>query len=158
MTNVNRKISKIVDSRICSAPKNKQTRSNMANINWKARNWMNVACPVFLYANKMEDITVCIHIKHTIRKNNICAFFSLNTHWKHGAHKNPEKNNLFKFFKNINFRCSYILILRSFPILRHVLGCYIIASSGVKKKIIIINTFMGSFFYYIFLFLIIGNV
>ena len=72
--------------------------------------------------------------------------------------KNPEKNNLYRFLKNFNLRSFYIIILRSFPILPHVLGSYIIASSGVKKKIIIINTFMGSFFYYIFLFLIIGNV
>ena len=72
--------------------------------------------------------------------------------------KNPEKNNLYRFFKNVNFRSFYIIVLRSFPILPHVLGSYIIASSGVKKKIIILNTFLGSFFYYIFLFLIIGNV
>ena len=72
--------------------------------------------------------------------------------------KKPEKNNLYKFFVNINFRSFYILIIRSFPILPHVLGSYIIASSKIKKKVILINTFLGSFFYYIFLFLIIANV
>ena len=69
----------------------------------------------------------------------------------------PKKNYLYKFFKNITFRSFYILIIRSFPILPHVLGSYIIASSKIKKKFIIINTFLGSTFYYIFLFLIISN-
>ena len=72
--------------------------------------------------------------------------------------KNPEKNNLYKFFDNITFKSFYILIIRSFPILPHVLGSYIIASSKIKKKVILINTLFGSFFYYGFLFLIIGNV
>ncbi len=72
--------------------------------------------------------------------------------------KRPEKNNLYKFFDNITFRSFYILIIRSFPILPHVLGSYIIASSKIKKKVIIVNTFFGSFFYYVFLYLIIGNV
>ena len=72
--------------------------------------------------------------------------------------KKPEKNNLYQFFENITFRSFYILIIRSFPILPHVLGSYIIASSKIKKKVIVINTFFGSFFYYIFLYLIIGNV
>ena len=72
--------------------------------------------------------------------------------------KKPEKNNLYKFFDNITFKSFYILIIRSFPILPHVLGSYIIASSKIKKKVILINTFFGSFFYYVFLYLIIGNV
>jgi len=72
--------------------------------------------------------------------------------------KRSEKNNLYKFFENITFRSFYILIIRSFPILPHVLGSYIIASSKIKKKVILINTFLGSVFYYILLFLIISNV
>ena len=72
--------------------------------------------------------------------------------------KKPEKNNLYKFFENITFKSFYILIIRSFPILPHVLGSYIIASSKIKEKVILINTFLGSFFYYIFLYLIIDNV
>jgi len=72
--------------------------------------------------------------------------------------KKPEKNNLYKIFDNITFTSFYILIIRSFPILPHVLGSYIIASSKIKKQVILINTFLGSFFYYIFLYLIIGNV
>jgi len=69
--------------------------------------------------------------------------------------KKTEKNNLYKFFENITFRSFYILIIRSFPILPHVLGSYIIASSKIKKKVILINTFFGSLFYYVFLYLII---
>jgi len=72
--------------------------------------------------------------------------------------KGIEKNNLYKFLENITFRSSYILIIRSFPILPHILGSYIIASSKIKKKVIVINTFLGSFFYYIFLFTIIRIV
>ena len=69
--------------------------------------------------------------------------------------KNQEKNNLYKFFDKITFKSFYILVIRSFPILPHVLGSYIIASSKIKKKVILINTFFGSFFYYVFLYLII---
>ena len=72
--------------------------------------------------------------------------------------KKPLKNNLYKFFAKVNFRPHYILIIRSFPILPHVLGSYIIASSKIKKRIIVTYTLLGSFFYYIFLFLIIGFV
>ena len=69
------------------------------------------------------------------------------------------KNNYFlKLFENLTFRSSYILIIRSFPILPHILGSYIIASSKIKKKFIVINTFLGSVFYYVSLHLIIGNV
>ncbi len=73
-------------------------------------------------------------------------------------YKKLENNYFLKLFKNFNFRSSYILIIRSFPILPHVLGSYIIASSKIKKKFILINTFLGSFFYYLFLYLIIWNV
>ena len=72
--------------------------------------------------------------------------------------KKPEKNNIYKFFKNVTFKSFYILVIRSFPILPHVFGSYIIASSKIKKKVILINTFLGSFFYYVLLFLVIGNV
>ena len=72
--------------------------------------------------------------------------------------KRPEENNLYKFFDKITFKPFYILIIRTFPILPHVLGSYIIASSKIKKKVILINTFLGSFFYYFLLYLIIGNV
>ena len=72
--------------------------------------------------------------------------------------KKYKKNYLFKLFENFTFRSSYILILRSFPIIPHILGSFIIASSNIKKGVIFMNTFLGSFFYYFFLYLIIGNV
>ncbi len=69
-----------------------------------------------------------------------------------------ENSNLLKIFKNLTFRSHYILIIRSFPILPHILGSYIIATSKVKKNVILINTYLGSVFYYFFLYLIIWNV
>jgi len=73
-------------------------------------------------------------------------------------YKKLENNYFLKLFENVTFRSSYIIILRSLPILPHILGSYIIASSKIKKKIILINTFLGSFSYYVFLYLIIWNV
>ena len=72
--------------------------------------------------------------------------------------QNPEKNYFLKLFENVTFRSSYIVILRSFPILPHILGSYIIASSKIKKKVMLINTFLGSVFYYFLMHLIIWNV
>ena len=73
-------------------------------------------------------------------------------------YKKLENNYFLKLFENLTFRCSYILIIRSFPILPHILGSYIIASSKIPKKFIFINTFFGSVLYYVFLYLIIWNV
>ena len=73
-------------------------------------------------------------------------------------YKKLENNYFFKLYQNLIFKSSYILIIRSFPILPHILGSYIIASSKIKKKVILINTFLGSVFYYSFLYLIIWNV
>ena len=66
-----------------------------------------------------------------------------------------KENNIYKFFENITFRSFYILIIRSFPILPHVLGSYIIASSKIKKRSVFFNTLLGSFIYYLLLFLVI---
>ena len=71
--------------------------------------------------------------------------------------KNPKSNYLYKFFEQVTFKSFYILIIRTFPILPFFLGSYFIASSKSKKRIIFINSFLGSCFYYLFLFLIIGN-
>ena len=71
--------------------------------------------------------------------------------------KNPKNTYLYKFFEKVNFKSSYILILRTFPILPFFLGSYFIASSKSIKRTIFINSFFGSCFYYLFLFLIIGN-
>ena len=72
--------------------------------------------------------------------------------------KKIENKYLLKLFKKVTFKSFYILIIRSFPILPHILGSYVIASSKIQKKVIFINTFLGSAFYYIFLYLIIANV
>ena len=71
--------------------------------------------------------------------------------------KNPKNTYLYKLFEKVTFKSTYILILRTFPILPFFLGSYFIASSKSKKSIILTNSFLGSFFYYLFLFLIIGN-
>ena len=73
-------------------------------------------------------------------------------------YKKLENNYFLKLFEHFTFRSSYILIIRSFPILPHILGSYIIASSNIRRKFIFINTFFGSVSYYIFLYLIIWNV
>ena len=71
--------------------------------------------------------------------------------------RNPNKDNLYKFFEKVSFKSFYILIIRTFPILPFSLGSYFIASSQIKQKNILINSFLGSYLYYLFLFLIIGN-
>ena len=70
---------------------------------------------------------------------------------------NSKNTYLYKFFKKVNFKSSYILILRTFPILPFFLGSYFIASSKNNRSIILINSLLGSFFYYLLLFLIVGN-
>ena len=72
--------------------------------------------------------------------------------------KNPKNTYLYKFFEKVTFKSFYILIIRTFPILPFSFGSYFIASSKSKKRIIFINSFLGSCFYYLSLFLIIGNV
>ena len=69
--------------------------------------------------------------------------------------KKPKNKNLITFFEKFTFKSFYILILRTFPILPFFLGSFLIASSNSKKRFIFINSFLGSFFYYFFLFLII---
>ena len=71
--------------------------------------------------------------------------------------KNPKKYSIYKFFKKVTFKPFYILIIRTFPILPFFLGSYFIAYSKSKKRIILINSFLGSFFYYLFLFFIIRS-
>ena len=71
--------------------------------------------------------------------------------------KNPKKNSLYKLFEKVNFKPFHIIIIRTFPILPFVLGSYFIASSKSKKRAILIYSFFGSFFYYLFLFCIIQN-
>ena len=67
------------------------------------------------------------------------------------------KKNIYKFFDKVTFKPIYILVLRTFPILPFFLGSYFIASSKSKKRIILTYSFLGSCFYYFFLFFIIWS-
>ena len=71
--------------------------------------------------------------------------------------KNLKNTYFYKFFEKVFLKSTYILILRTFPILPFILGSYFIASSKSRKRIIFINSFLGSYFYYLFFFLIIKN-
>ena len=71
--------------------------------------------------------------------------------------KSLKKNNLFSFFKRITFNSTYILVLRTFPVLPFLLGSYFIASSNNNKKTIFFCSLLGSYLYYFSLFLIIKN-
>ena len=71
--------------------------------------------------------------------------------------KNLKNTYFYNFFEKVTFKSTYILILRTFPICPFFLSSYFIASSKSKKRIILINSFLGSCFYYLFLFLIIEN-
>ena len=91
---------------------------------------------IFRYYYDIEPLLINIQYKYLIFLNIISIFLGL----------------------PLSIIFDFILIIRSFPILPHILGSYIIASTNIKKKIIFLYTFLGSFFYYIFLFLIIVNV
>jgi hypothetical protein len=69
--------------------------------------------------------------------------------------KNIKDHRLKHIFKNIAFRPIFILIIRTFPILPFSLGSYLIASSEINKKLIIMYSLFGAYFYYFSLFCII---
>ena len=71
--------------------------------------------------------------------------------------KNIRNHRLKHIFENITFKPIFILIIRTFPILPFSLGSYFIASSAINKRLIIINSLFGSYFYYFSLFLIIKS-
>ena len=71
--------------------------------------------------------------------------------------KNLKKNKLYYLFVNINVKPIYIFLIRAFPILPFLLGSYFIAKSLNNKKIILINSLLGAYFYYFSLFIIIGK-
>jgi len=68
--------------------------------------------------------------------------------------KNIKNHRLNNIFENITFKPMFILIIRTFPILPFSLGSYFIASSAINKRLIMINSLFGSYFYYFSLFLI----
>ena len=71
--------------------------------------------------------------------------------------KNIRNHRLKHLFKNITFKPIFILIIRTFPILPFSLGSFFIASSKIKKRLIVFYSFFGAYFYYFSLFFIIQN-
>ena len=71
--------------------------------------------------------------------------------------KNIRNHRLKNIFENITFKPIFILIIRTFPILPFSLGSYFIASSEIKKRLIIVYSLFGSYFYYFSLFFIIKS-
>ena len=69
-----------------------------------------------------------------------------------------QKGSVVKETSNVHFLLFLISLMQALTVLPFFLGSYFIASSKSKKWIIFINSFFGSYFYYLFLFLIIGNV
>ena len=72
--------------------------------------------------------------------------------------KNINNHRLKHVFEKITFKPIFILIIRTFPILPFSLGSYLIASSEIKKRLIIMYSLFGSYFYYFSLFIIIKSV
>ena len=71
---------------------------------------------------------------------------------------NINNHRLKHLFEKITFKPIFILIIRTFPILPFSLGSYLIASSEIKKRLIIMYSLFGSYFYYFSLFIIIKSV
>ena len=72
--------------------------------------------------------------------------------------KNIRNHRLKNIFGNITFSPIFILIIRTFPILPFSLGSYFIASSNINKRLIVLYSLVGAYFYYFSLFLIIQGV
>ena len=71
--------------------------------------------------------------------------------------KNIRNNRLKHIFENITFKPIFILLIRTFPILPFSLGSYLIASSDINRRLIILYSLFGAYFYYFSLFLIIKS-
>ena len=71
--------------------------------------------------------------------------------------KNIRSHRLKNIFENFTFKPIFILIIRTFPILPFSLGSYFIASSVINKRLIIVYSIIGSYFYYFSLLFIIQS-
>ena len=71
--------------------------------------------------------------------------------------KKIRNHRLKDIFENISFKPIFILIIRTFPILPFSLGSYFIASSEINKRLIIVYSLFGAYFYYFSLFFIIKS-
>ena len=67
------------------------------------------------------------------------------------------RNKIYNLLKNISLKPTYILIIRTFPILPFILGSYLIALSKNNKRNIFTYSLLGAYFYYFPLFFIISN-
>ncbi len=68
-----------------------------------------------------------------------------------------KKFKLHNTFEKVTINPLYIFLLRAFPIMPFLLGSYFIAVSSNKKKIILIYSLIGAYFYYFSLYLLIGK-
>ena len=71
--------------------------------------------------------------------------------------KNIRNHRLKYLFENFTFKPIFILIIRTFPILPFSVGSYFIASSEINKRITIVYSLFGAYFYYFSLFFIIQS-
>ncbi len=70
---------------------------------------------------------------------------------------NIRNHHLRHIFEKITFKPIFILIIRTFPILPFSLGSYFIASSEINKRLIILYSLIGAYFYYFSLYFIIQS-
>lgn len=68
--------------------------------------------------------------------------------------KKIKNNKLSQSIKNFTLKPTFILLIRTFPILPFTLGSFFIASSDIKKRIIFLYSLAGGYFYYFSIFLI----
>jgi len=71
--------------------------------------------------------------------------------------KNIRNRRIIQIYENITFKPIFILLIRTFPILPFSIGSYFIASSEIKKRLIIVYSLIGAYFYYFSLFFIIRS-
>lgn len=82
---------------------------------------------------------------------------NLNNSIKSFLRKKFRNNKMYSKFENITIKPIYIFLIRAFPLLPFLLGSYFIAASPNKKKIVLIYSLIGAYFYYFSFFIIIGS-
>ena len=68
--------------------------------------------------------------------------------------KKISNNKISNSLKNFTLKPTFILLIRTFPILPFSLGSFFIASSDIKKRIIFLYSLAGGYFYYFSIFFI----
>jgi len=107
----------------------------------------------FKYIIFFAPILTTLGIVQIILLRKVNFTFSKNTPFI----KKINNHRLKHIFEKITFKPIFILIIRTFPILPFSLGSYLIASSVIKKRLIIAYSLIGAYFYYFSLFLIIQS-